>query len=320
MKRILKLLVLALALAAGTVDAQDFPRQPIRIIVPFGPGTAADTVARVVAEELRTTFAQPVEIEHRPGATGLVGTGSLARAPADGYTIGLGIEATHVTIPLVKKKIAYDPLKDFTPLTLAVRTTMAIAVNPALVPVNDLPGLLQAAKTRAGGLSFGTMGEGSPQQLIGELLKQRTGARFEHVPYAGSGAAIDDLIAGKLPMVITPLATVAAHQDKLRIIAVADATRVPTFPGVPAIAETLPGVVVTGWAGFFAPAKLSPTVAAKLSAAIAAALRKPAVIEALRKRSMEPAGSSPDEFRELVKSELIYWAPVVEKAQLQKGE
>ena len=322
MTRILNLLVLtvALALAAWAVGAQDFPRQPIRIIVPFPPGTAADTVARVVAEDLRITLAQPVEIEHRPGATGLVGVGSLAQAPADGYTIGLGIEATHVTIPLVKKKVAYDPVKDFTPLTLAVRTTMAIAINPDLVPVQDLPGLLQAAKTRAGGVAFGTMGEGSPQQLIGELLKQRTGARFEHVPYAGSAAAIEDLVAGKLAMVIAPLATVAAHKDKLRIIAVADARRVATFPGVPAIAETLPGVVVTGWAGFFAPAKLPPAVAAKLSNALAAALRKPAVMEALRKRSMEPAGTSADEFRELLRAELAYWAPVVEKAQFQKTD
>jgi len=320
MKRIVQLLLLALALAAGCVGAQEFPRQPIRIIVPFAPGTAADTVARVVAEELRASLSQPVEIEHRPGATGLVGIGSLARAPADGYTIGLGIDATHVTIPLLKKKLAYDPVNDFTPLTLAVRTTMAIAVNPALLPVNDVNGLLQAARTRTGGLQFGTMGEGSPQQLIGELLKQRTGAPFAHVPYAGSAAAIEDLLAGKLPMVITPLATVLAHQDKLRIIAVADAVRLPTFPALPAIAETVPGVVLTGWAGFFAPAKLPPAVAAKLSAALAAALRKPAVIEALRKRSMEPAASSADEFRALLKSELATWAPVVEKAQLQKGD
>jgi tripartite-type tricarboxylate transporter receptor subunit TctC len=121
-------------------------------------------------------------------------------------------------------------------------------------------------------------------------------------------------------MVITPLASVAAHQDKLRIIAVADAARVSTFPAVPAIAETLPGFVVTGWAGFFAPANLPPAVAAKLSAALAAAMRKPAVAEALRKRSMEPAASSADELRQLVSSELKYWAPVVEKAQLHKGE
>jgi tripartite-type tricarboxylate transporter receptor subunit TctC len=318
MQRIIKTLAVALALVAGLAFAQDFPRQPIHIIVPFAPGTAADAVARIVAEELRTALAQPVEIEHRPGATGLVGTGSLARSPADGYTIGLGIEATHVTIPLVKKKVAYDPVNDFTPLTLAVRTTMAIAVNPAVVPVKDLAGLLQAAKTRAGGVTFGTMGDGSPQQLIGELLKQRTGARLEHVPYAGSAAAIEDLIAGKVGMVITPLATVALHQDKLRIIAVADATRVAGFPNVQAIAETLPGVVVNGWAGFFAPAHLPPAIAAKLSTALAAALRKPAVMEALRKRSMEPAATTSDEFRALLKSELEYWGPVVEKAQMQK--
>lgn len=318
MKRVMWVLVLGWLAATGVLRAQDFPRQPIRIIVPFPPGTVADAVARLVSEELRSSLRQPVTVENRIGVSGLVGVGSLARAPDDGYTIGIGNEATHVTEPLLKKKVAYDPVKDFTPLTIAVRTTMAIAVNPSLVPVTDMPGLIQAGKTRPGGIAFGTMGEGSPQQLIGELLNQRTGARFVHVPYEGSAAAVQDLIAGKLPMVISTLATLAPYRDKLRIIAIADAARLPALPDLPTVSETVPEVVLTGWSGFFAPAKVPPAVAGKLSTALAAALRKPAVMEAIRKRSLEPAGTSADELRALVKSGLDYWAPVIEKAQLHK--
>ncbi|GAB3777342.1 tripartite tricarboxylate transporter substrate binding protein [Ramlibacter monticola] len=318
MKRIVQGLALAFALWTAFAHAQDFPRQPIRIIVPFPPGTVADLIARSVSEELRASLGQPVTVENRSGATGLVGMGLLAQAPADGYTIGIGNEATHVTVPLMKKKVAYDPLRDFTPLALAVRTTMVIAVNPALLPVNDLPELIAAAKTRAGGISFGSMGEGSPPQLIGELLNQRTGGRFVHVPYEGSGPAVEDLLAGRLPMVISTLTTLAPRHDKVRIIATADAARLPALPGVQSISESVPDLVMPGWVGFFAPAKLPPAVAAKLSAALSSALRQPAVAQALRKRMLEPVGSSPEELRELVRSGLERWAPVIAKAQKVK--
>jgi len=320
MKWTMWMLALAFGLCAIAAQAQDFPRQPIRIIVPFAPGTVADTVARLVAEELKTSLGQAVIVENRIGVSGLVGVGSLAQAPEDGYTIGIGNEATHVTVPLVRKKIAYDPLKDFTPLSIAVRTPMAVAVNPALVPVQDVAGLIEAGRKSAGGIAFGTMGEGSPQQLIGELLNQRTGTHFVHVPYASSPAAVQDAIAGRLPMVISTLATLAPHQDKLRIIAIADPVRLPALPAVPTIAETVPEVVLTGWSGFFAPAKVPPAVADKLSKALAAALRKPAVMEAIRKRALEPAGSSGEELRELVRSGLQYWGPVIEKAQIHRAD
>lgn len=320
MKRILSVLVFALGLAASPAQAQDFPRQPVRIVVPFPPGTAADAIAHAVSEDLAASLGQPVTVEHRSGATGLVGVGYLAHAPADGYTIGVGNEATHVTMPLLKKKVAYDPLKDFTPLTLAVRTTMAIAVNPSVLPVRSVPELIEAAKTRPDGVRYGALGDGSPQHLIGELLKQRTGGRFEHVPYAGSAAAVEDAIAGRLPMVISTLATLAPHQDKLRIVAIADATRLPALPGVAAIAETVPGFVVTGWSGFFAPADLPPPVAQKLSTALVAVLRQPVVMEALRARSLEPASSSPEELRQLVRSGLAHWAPVIAKAGLRQPD
>jgi len=320
MTRIVRLLVLALALGAGLVLAQEFPRQPIRIIVPFPPGTNADMVSRLVAEELKSSLGQPVTVENRSGATGLVGVGSLARAPADGYTIGMGNEATHVTVPLLKGRVAYDPVMDFTPLTIAIRSTMAIAVNPTVLPVKNLPELLEAARKRPGGLQFGALAEGSPQQLVGELLRQRTGAGFVHVPYPGSVDAVSDAVAGKVPMVIATLPILMAQHEKLRIIAIGDAARLPALPGVQTLNETLPDLVVTGWSGYFAPANVPPAVAAKLSAALTAALHKPAVAEAIRKHSLEPAGTSPEELRDLVKSGLEQWKPVLEQVRLKSQE
>jgi tripartite-type tricarboxylate transporter receptor subunit TctC len=320
MKSLARALAALSCMVAAAVGAQDFPRQALKIIVPFPPGASTDVVTRLVAEELKTSLGQTVTVENRAGATGLLGVGTLARASADGYTIGLGNEATHVTVPLLKKKPPYDPVKDFTPLTIAIRTTMAIAVNPNVLPVKNLPELLEAAKTRPGGISFGTPGTGSPQQLIGELLKQRSGGNFVHVPYTGSAPATNDLIAGHVPMIITTLPALMAHQDKLRIVAIGDATRLASLPGVQTISETLPDFVVTGWSGYFAPANVPPAVAAKLSTALAAALRKPAVVEAIRKQSLEPAGTAADELRDLVKTGLERWSPVIEKAQLAKQD
>jgi tripartite-type tricarboxylate transporter receptor subunit TctC len=320
MKWVMQLLAVALVLCAGVGQAQDFPRQPIRIIVPFPPGASADILSRLVAEELTTSLGQPVTVENRSGATGLVGIGSLAQAAADGYTIGLGNEATHVTVPLLKKKVAYDPIKDFTPLSLAVRTTMAIAVNPAMLPVKNLQELVEVARSRPGGVSYGTPGDGSPQQLIGELLKQHSGGNFVHVPYPGATAATQDLFDGKVPMIVSTLPTLMAHLDKVRIIAVADATRLRELPGVPTVSETWPDFVVAGWSGYFGPANMQPAIAAKLSAAITAALRKRSVIDAARKYGLEAVANTAEELRMVVKTGLERWAPVMQRANLLKQQ
>ena len=189
-----------LATFAGVAAGRDYPEQPIKIIVPFPPGASTDVVTRLVAEELRKSFDQTVTVENRAGGTGLIGGSALARSPADGYTIGLGNEATHVTVPLLKKKPPYDSRKDFTPLTIAIRTTMAIAVNPNVLAVQSLPELIAESKRRPGGISFATPGAGSPQQLIGELLQQRSGGVFVHVPYT------PEQVAGRTDVPSMPLA------------------------------------------------------------------------------------------------------------------
>lgn len=320
MKYMLAMVAIGLACWTGVSAAQEFPSQPIRIIVPFPPGASTDIVTRLVADDLRQSLGQTVTVENRPGGTGLIGVGTLARAKPDGYTIGLGNEATHITVPLLKKKAPFDPVNDFTPLTVAIRTSMAIAVNPAVMPVRTLAELIEVARTRPGGVSFGTPGTGSPQHLIGEMLKQRTGGIFVHIPYTGSSLATNDLLAGHIPVIITTLPALMMHQDKLRIVAIGDAERLGILPGVPTISETLPDFVVTGWSGYFGPANLPAPIAARLSASLVSALRNPVVAEAIRKQSLEPAGTSPEELRKLVQTGLQRWAPVVERAGIPKHD
>lgn len=316
----LKHAALCLLIGVGAVQAQEFPSQPIKIIVPFPPGASTDVVTRLIAKELKDSLGQTVTVENRAGGTGSIGVGQLARAASDGHTIGLGNEATHVTVPLLKKKSPYDPLRDFTPLTTAIRTTMAIAINPSVLPARNLSELIELAKTRPQGISYGTPGAGSPQQLIGEMLMQRSGGKFVHVPYTGSGPATNDLLAGHIPMVISTLPSLMTHRDKLTIVAIGDEGRLSSMPAVQTISETVPDFVVTGWSGYFGPANLPPPVAARLNTALVAALKKPDVVEAIRKQSLEPSSSSGEELHQLVKSSIERWSPVIERAQLPKQD
>ena len=311
MKLIVGPIALALMLSASAGGAQGFPTHPIHIIVPFSPGTSGDLVSRLVAEELKASLQQPVLIENRVGASGRVGVGSLARAPADGYTIGMGNESTHLTIPLLNGRTAYDPVRDFTPLTLAVRTTMAIAVNPSVLPVATLPELIALAKTRS--IPFGSPADGSPQHLIGKLLAQRSGGQFEHVERAGAADTAGELAEGRLPMAISTLSSLLEHPGKLRILAIGDAARRADLPNVPTLGETWPDLVVTGWLAYFAPAQVPPEVAARLSAALQAALRKPVVALALRQRALEPASGPAEELGQLMRSGLDAWGPLLRK-------
>ena len=316
MKWILGVMALALVLGAAVERAADQLRPPIRIIVPFAPGTSGDLLSHLVAEELEASLRQPVLLEHQVGAGGRVGVGSLARAAADGSVIGLGNESTHVTLPLLNARTAYDPVRDFRPLTLAARTTMAVAVNPSLLPVNTLAELLAVAKTRP--ITFGSPGEGSPQQLIGMLLAQRSGGRFEHVAQPGAAATARELAEGRLPMAVTTLSALLAYPGKVHILAIGDAARRPALPEVPTLSETWPGFVVTGWLAYFAPAGIPEPAHTRLTAALRAALSKPRVVAALRAQAMDPVGGSPDELGDLVRTGLEAWKPQIRRASSER--
>ena len=311
MKRIVGVMAVALAvvLGASVERVAEFPHQPIRIIVPFAPGASGDRVTRLVAAELQASLGQPVLVENQSGATGRVGVSSLARAAADGYVIGMGNESTHVTLPLLKSRTAYDPERDFTPLTLVARVSIAVAVNPDLLPVNTLAELVALAKTRT--IPFGSPGEGSPQQLMGVLLAKRSGGKFEHVSQGGAAATARELAEGRLPMAITTLAALQAYPGKVRVLAIGDSERRSGLPDVPTLSETWPDFVVTGWLGYFAPAGVPQPAAARLAAALRAALHKPQLMAALREQALDPVGSSAEELRDLVRSGLQRWKPQV---------
>lgn len=317
MKRLLLCMLVGASVLACAAQAADFPDRPIRIIVPYSPGASTDTVTRLIAVELQRKLHQGIIVENKAGAGGLIGVDALARAEPDGYTIGLGTEATHVTAPLMKKEMPFDPLKAFTPLTVAIHTTMAIAINPRVLPVHSLKELIEYSK-KPGGVSFGTPGFGTPQHLIGELLKQRSGGNFIHVPYKGSGNATTDLIAGHIPMVITTLPSLLPHLQSIRILAIGDAVRLKSMPDVATISETLPDFVVTGWSGYFGPAALPQPIADRLSQALVAALHEPKIMQAIRNQGLEPAGTSAAELTQDIVAGMKRWRAVIDHAGLEK--
>lgn len=306
---------LVLTSAVAFAQAQDvFPSRTIRIIVPYPPGASTDILTRLVAEELRRDLGQPVVIDNRPGSTGLIGMTALAKAPADGYTLGLGNEATHVTTPVVRKSMPYDALRDFTAISLAIRSTMSVAVNPAVVPAKTLAELIEYARAHPGKVAYGTPGVGSPQHLAGEWLSQRTGAGFVHAPYQGAAPATNDLLAGHVAMGIAGLTSYLQHAagGRIRILAIGDTARSPDLPDVPTIAETVPDVIVAGWQGYFAPAGLAAPIRSRLNAAFMRAMRSPKVVEEARKQQFTPVGSSVEEFERTLRSNTERWRAVVD--------
>jgi tripartite-type tricarboxylate transporter receptor subunit TctC len=312
--------VAAAVCTTALVHAQEYPARVIRMVVPFPPGASTDVVTRLVAEELGKDLGQSVVVENRGGAAGLVGMAYLARSAPDGYTLAIGNEGTHVTTAVMKKQMPYDSLKDFTPITLASRSTMAFAVNTTLVPVGTIAELIEYTKKNPKKVSFGTAGIGAPQHLAGELFKQRTGAIMEHAPYSGAGPATNDLLGGHLPMLIGTMPSLVPHfgNPQIRILAIGDARRRPELPGTPTLSETVPGMLVAGWNGFFAPAGLPQPIQARLNQGLVKAIKSPRVDKALRDQFLVPVASSPQELADVIKEGIERWTKVVEAARIER--
>lgn len=306
-----------LTMLAGGALAQDYPVRPIRIIVPFPPAGSTDVITRLLAEEMRKDFGQTLVVENRVGATGIIGSTLLAQAAPDGYTIGLGNDATHVTGPLMRKNPPYDPIRDFTPIILAIQTTMALAVNPK-VPVNNLAELIDYAKKNPGKVAFGTAGVASPQHLLGELLKQRSGADFVHAPYSGGGPATNDMLAGHIPMLIATMPAIAPQLSRMRVIAIGDAKRLAEFPQIATISETLSDFFVAGWQGYFGPANLPRPIVARLNAAFSKALHAAPVVESARRQQLSLVPGTPDDLANLMSAANARWSRVIAAANLPK--
>jgi tripartite-type tricarboxylate transporter receptor subunit TctC len=310
-------LLAVLAAFAFAAHGQDYPSKPIRLVVPFAPGGVADNSARVVAEPLSQRLGQPVVVENRPGASGNIGTQQVAQSAADGYTLLLGFDGTMVINPHVFPNIPFDTLKDFAPVTKLGDATLILAAHPSL-PAKTLQEMIALAKTKP--LAYGTSGTGGTPHLAGELLKQRTGAQLEHIPYKGGGPAVADAVGGQIPLVFTAVASAQQYVRSNRLIAlgVPGATRSSALPDVPTFQESgLAGFDVSSWTGIFAPAATPRAVIERLQKELAVVLQSSFVKERYAVLGIEPVGNSPDAFAAQVREDLARWQKVVKAANVK---
>ena len=296
--------------------AQDFPNQPIRLIVPFPAGGPADSIARYMGQALSDALKQSVVIDNKAGAGGVIGLDMVAKAKPDGYTLGIGSIANIGINVSLMQKMPYDARRDFTPITNGGVTTGVILAH-AQQPFQDFAGLIEYAKANPLKLSYATAGIGSVGHMIGESLGAEVGARMTHVPYKGTGPAAQDLLAGVVPLFIeTSLATAITHAQnpKIRIIAITRKQRSPLLPQVPTLNETLPGLVIDTWWGLVAPAGTPPAVVNQLNQAFVAALSDADTKARFAKFMAEPAPSSPSQFGQFMDAERKRYESVVKQS------
>ena len=310
--RSLAALLLAFLPLAGA-QAQTYPTRPITIIVPFPPGASTDFMARIIRDPLNEVLGQPVVIDNRPGAGGTTGSAAVAAAAPDGHTLLVSVNAPLTMNVYMQKNFPFDPKTAFTPVSTMADVVLALAVNSSL-PVKSVPELIEYAKKNPDKkLSYGSAGIGSAHHIAGELLKQKTGIDMLHVPYRGGGPAIQDLVAGHIPISFgtTPAVLPQANAGTIRIIALAEEKRSPDLPDVPTVAETVPGVVTATWVGLFAPAGTPRPIVDRLNKIVVDTLKRPEILEKLKQQGANAVGGSPEELGERMKNELANWGRVI---------
>jgi len=298
--------------------SQQYPVKPIRFIVTFPPGGTVDITARIVQPRLSESFGQPIVIDNRGGAGGVVGTEMAARSAPDGYTF-LFTLSSHTINPLLYK-LRYDVERDFAPVSLLVSVPQLIAAHPN-APAKTLRELVAAAKERPGVYSYASPGTGTPGHIAAELLKQRTGINIVHVPYKGGGPAVADTIAGQIPFLFltAPAALSFTRSGKLRALAVTTRKRTPTAPEIPTVAQelNLPDYEVDSWVAIFAPAKTPAAIVARMQKEVARAVHLPEVKQKLLDQGADPVGSSQEELGRVVETELKSWAAVIRNSGIK---
>ena len=292
------------------VHAQNYPARPLRLIVPTAPGGGTDFTGRLVAAKLSETMGQQVVVENRGGGGGSVGADNAAKATPDGYTLLLGSIATHAVNPALYKKLPYDHLKDFAPVSLIGTVPNALVVHPS-VPVKSMQEFITYAKANPGKINYGSSGVGSPPHLSMELLRSMTGINLVHVPYKGAGPALADLLGGQVQAMCTSLAGLInfVKSGRVRALGVTTAKRNPQLPDVPTIVESgVPGYEVTIWYAVFAPVATPKAIVDKLNAEMVKALNSSEMKERMALQGMDPAPSTPAELTAFVKVETAKWA------------
>lgn len=315
-------LLLAAACVVSTgASAQNWPARPVRIIVPFAPGGGVDTVTRFLAQKLSEQTGGSFVVDNRPGSAAVIGTELAARAQPDGYTL-LTTAPEFSINPSMRSRLPYDSLKDFAFITQLTAGQFMLASHPS-VPAKSLKQVLALAKARPGELTYGSSGTGGINHLAGALLASMSGIRWLHVPFKGAGPSTIGLIGGHIDFVFasTTGLVAPAQAGKVRAIAVTGEKRFTELPDVPTVAESgVPGYTVTGWYGFYAPARTSQDIVKRLHAEARRALNSPEIAEKLAKTGNAPVVSAPDEFAAFVRAEIDKWARVVRDARLEKAD
>jgi tripartite-type tricarboxylate transporter receptor subunit TctC len=315
-----RLLAAGAALACAAAHADTFPSKPITFIVPTAPAGSTDIMARLVADPLARALGQPVVVDNKPGASGNIGTEAVARAAPDGYTLLMQYSGYHVGNPAMFQQIKWNPTRDFVPVAMVMRAPHVVAVSGKL-PVNSMKELIEYGKKKGdGGLNYASSGNGSMQHIAGELLSRQVKQPMTHVPYKGSGPAINDLIAGNVDMFITTPPSVIGHvaSGKLKALAYTGTQRHPSMPNVPTSAEAgLPGYEVDSWFAVFAPAKTPPEVVARLGKEISRIVESEAFRKKVDEQGAFAVSMDPPAMARFVDQELAKWSKVIKAADIK---
>lgn len=315
MKQLLIALSMALASSVG-VAAETWPAKPVRIIVPFPPGSSPDLIARMLADKLAQALGQPVIVENKPGAGGNLGTGLVAKAEPDGYTLGLSIPGPLAVNTVLYKKMEYDPFKELAPITLVALSPNVLVVDPKL-GVNTVKEFIDYVKARPGKLNYGSVGNGSASHLTMELLKMRSGMDIVHVPYPGSPQVNTAIVSGQIQagFVVPATAMALVQAGRLKALAVTSSVRSVVVPELPTVAEAgFPGFESSAWIGMVAPAKTPKPIIDRLSRELVAIIRSQEVREKMLRIYFQPVGTAPEGLSNLMRSERDRWAKVIKQS------
>jgi len=312
----------ALGLLPQIASAQEYPTRVIRIVVAQAPSSGPDLTARALGQKLTETWGQPVIVDNRPGANGMIGGEAVARAKPDGYTLLLGVPSALTVNQFVYKKMAYDPVRDLAPVTQIATNTFGAIVTPSL-PAASIKHLVALAKARPGELAYASAGIGNLTHLAGELFAQAAGVKILHVPYKGTTPAQVDVMSGQAQMMFVALRGIAEQvtSKKVRLLATCGEKRDPAFASYPTLIESgYPGLVVIGWNGLLAPAGTPSEIVHKLSAEIGRQLSVPAFHERMASLGADPAPSTPEAFGAFIKAEAAKWQKVIRAVGLEHSQ
>lgn len=310
----------SVAQAAGA-PAQSYPSKPIRIIVPFSPGGAGDTIMRFIGQKLTDAWGQSSIIDNRAGASGAIGLQLAAKSPPDGYTLVHGTASTHTINPILQHGLPYDPIKDFAPVAILMATPNIIVAHPS-VPVSNVKELIQFARSKPGEISYASNGSGTSSHMAGELLNLEAGIKLQHVPYKGAGQGIVEVLGGHVQLLIGAVATSLPHVNagKLKALGVSSLKRSGALPAVPTVAESgLPGFEVAQWFAVYAPAKTPADIVAKLNAEMNRAMNQPAVTADFTRQGYDVDTKTPVEFARYMQEEAVKWTKIIKAAGI-RGE